>query len=134
MIVFGISKVLKNMGQILKAGGAKYCSVVKTTIMYVLFQQRSFIHMIFESKNTKFISLFFWSQALLTWLTSKKWTKYMANVSCLTRYISLQTLFKMHSCNGFKVGGKHFELFFFLVQTSQMLPQQDPHIKWRLCH
>ncbi|CDY50081.1 BnaC01g32560D [Brassica napus] len=24
------------MGQILKAGGAKYCSVVKTTIMYVL--------------------------------------------------------------------------------------------------
>ncbi|KAF3532724.1 hypothetical protein DY000_02042257 [Brassica cretica] len=31
--VFGISKVLKNMGQILKAGGAKYCSVVKTTIM-----------------------------------------------------------------------------------------------------
>ncbi|CAF2153827.1 unnamed protein product [Brassica napus] len=33
VIVFGISKVLKNMGQILKAGGAKYCSVVKTTIM-----------------------------------------------------------------------------------------------------
>ncbi|KAH0943305.1 hypothetical protein HID58_002942 [Brassica napus] len=26
-------QVLKNMGQILKAGGAKYCSVVKTTIM-----------------------------------------------------------------------------------------------------
>ena len=72
VIVFGISKVLKNMGQILKAGGAKYCSVVKTTIMYVLFQQRSFIHMIFESKNTKFISLFFFGHRLADLADFKK--------------------------------------------------------------
>lgn len=28
-------QVLKNMGEILKAGGANYSSVVKTTILYV---------------------------------------------------------------------------------------------------
>lgn len=30
-------QVLKNMGEILKAGGASYSSVVKTTIMYEVF-------------------------------------------------------------------------------------------------
>lgn len=32
-----ILQVLKNMGEILKSGGASYASVVKTTILYELF-------------------------------------------------------------------------------------------------
>lgn len=51
-----MSKVLKNMGEILKASGADYSSVVKTTIMYVLFK-RIIIHLSFEKKIQNLISL-----------------------------------------------------------------------------
>ena len=36
-------QVLKNMGEILKASGANYSSVVKTTIMYVTLVSMVFV-------------------------------------------------------------------------------------------
>lgn len=79
-----------------------------------LFQQRSFIHLSFESKNSIFIFiLFFLSQACwLGWLQeSERNIRQMWVV--LTRYISLPTLFKMHRywlCSVFYL---FFELFLF---------------------
>lgn len=52
-----MNQVLKNMGEILKASGANYSSVVKTTIMYVIlicfFHGLAYI----QSPHNKFIFL-----------------------------------------------------------------------------
>lgn len=47
----GKLQVLKNMGEILKAGGASYAAVVKTTIMYEFLNSLLCILEIMLQKN-----------------------------------------------------------------------------------
>lgn len=68
------------MGEILKASGVDYSSVVKTTIMYVLL---NIIVYPFEFLNL--ISLVSFVTGLLTWVTSRKSTIYTPNVSYLIK-------------------------------------------------
>jgi hypothetical protein len=47
-------QVLKNMGEILKSGGASYAAVVKTTIMYEFLQLFALYPRLYVAKEISF--------------------------------------------------------------------------------